>query len=169
MAIDTATRRAAAISFGRVNLLPLPVPDGTVDAGDRAHLLRLYSALVFNTYNEAVTEAMTFADVPSVTATFPMVVTEDITFADVTSSLGTLGSAVVETLTFADAPSSVGSFHHSVTEAFTLSDAGKAVMDNTVRMGYVCRPPQTWGQVQGWLRKLNEILRRIDERLGDLE
>lgn len=37
MAIDSAAKRAAALGMGRPGIV-LPIPDGTIDAADRAHL-----------------------------------------------------------------------------------------------------------------------------------
>lgn len=46
MAIDTATKRYSILNFGRVPTFPLFVPSGTtVDAGDRSHLLNMYSGI----------------------------------------------------------------------------------------------------------------------------
>lgn len=46
MAVDTPSRRASAmVSSGLPLVLPLPLPDGDIDFGDRRHLSRLYSGL----------------------------------------------------------------------------------------------------------------------------
>ena len=44
MAIDTAAKRAAAFNAFQLDLV-LPIPDGTVGAGDRQHLLGFYSGI----------------------------------------------------------------------------------------------------------------------------
>lgn len=46
MAIDTAEKRLSALNFGRGILLP--APDGTIDAGDKATLLNLYSGFALD-------------------------------------------------------------------------------------------------------------------------
>ena len=46
MAIDTAAKRLSALNFGRGILLP--APDGTIDAGDKATLLNLYSGIALD-------------------------------------------------------------------------------------------------------------------------
>lgn len=43
MAIDTATKRASAIGVGQPPGVILPVPDGTIDASDRAQLAGGYA------------------------------------------------------------------------------------------------------------------------------
>jgi hypothetical protein len=45
MAVDTASRRFSMMNFGTVPTSPLFIPDGTVDAGDRYHLLNLYHGI----------------------------------------------------------------------------------------------------------------------------
>jgi hypothetical protein len=49
MAIDTATKRFAVMAFDAVGMgiHTLPVPDGTLEAGDRFHLLDTYDASSF--------------------------------------------------------------------------------------------------------------------------
>jgi len=42
MAIDTATKRANVIQYGRTNVSALPVPDGTIGTDDRVHLALAY-------------------------------------------------------------------------------------------------------------------------------
>ena len=42
MAIDTATKRANIIQYGRTNVSALPVPDGTIGTADRVHLSLAY-------------------------------------------------------------------------------------------------------------------------------
>lgn len=44
MALDTATKRASAIGVGQPPGVILPVPDGTIDSGDRAQLAGGYAA-----------------------------------------------------------------------------------------------------------------------------
>ena len=46
MAIDTALKRASALSF-RPRHRPLGIPDGTVDAADRAMVKGLYAGLTY--------------------------------------------------------------------------------------------------------------------------
>lgn len=44
MAIDTAAKRLSMLDFcGTVMSPGIPIPDGTFDAGDRAHMLLLYA------------------------------------------------------------------------------------------------------------------------------
>lgn len=43
MAIDTAAKRLSALDFGEGMAPGLPMPDGSVDEGDRYHLAWLYS------------------------------------------------------------------------------------------------------------------------------
>jgi len=43
MAIDSAGKRASALAFASASLLVLPIADGTIDAADQQHLLKLYS------------------------------------------------------------------------------------------------------------------------------
>lgn len=43
MAIDTATKRASALGVGQPPGVILPVPDGTIDAADRAQLAGGYA------------------------------------------------------------------------------------------------------------------------------
>jgi hypothetical protein len=45
MAIDTEEKRRSALFFLLPYLRALPVADGTVDSGDRAHVLGLYSGI----------------------------------------------------------------------------------------------------------------------------
>ncbi len=45
MAVDTAAKRASAMAFGMPLLGPLPIPDASVDQGDRQHLLGCYSGI----------------------------------------------------------------------------------------------------------------------------
>lgn len=46
MAVDTPGKRFSMMSFGRgPRAFPLPIPDGSFDDGDRAHLLGLYSGI----------------------------------------------------------------------------------------------------------------------------
>lgn len=45
MAVDTANKRYSLIGFGQVTPRLLPVPDGTLDAADRALLLGLYAGI----------------------------------------------------------------------------------------------------------------------------
>lgn len=47
MAIDTATKRFSMMQFGHV-LDVMPVPDGTIAAGDRAMFLKLYSGIALS-------------------------------------------------------------------------------------------------------------------------
>lgn len=48
MAVNTASRRFSMMRLGRVGVGPLPPPDGAIDAGDRAHLLGLYSGIALD-------------------------------------------------------------------------------------------------------------------------
>lgn len=43
MAIDTTEKRASGLQVGQQPGVTLPVPDGTIDAGDRKHLAGLYA------------------------------------------------------------------------------------------------------------------------------
>lgn len=46
MAIDTKAKRFSMMNMGHPGAtIILPAPDGTIDAGDRAHLLGLYSGI----------------------------------------------------------------------------------------------------------------------------
>ena len=46
MAVDSAGKRFSMLAFGRgPRAHPLPIPDGSFDAGDRSHLLGLYSGI----------------------------------------------------------------------------------------------------------------------------
>lgn len=45
MAIDTASKRFSMMNFGTQPISPLFIPDGSVDEGDRLHLLTLYSGI----------------------------------------------------------------------------------------------------------------------------
>lgn len=46
MAIDTAAKRFSMMDMGLEGYTPaVPLPDGTIDEGDRAHSLWLYSGL----------------------------------------------------------------------------------------------------------------------------
>jgi len=45
MAIDTAAKRASALSFFQLGCL-LPIPDGTIGQGDRQHLAGFYSGIL---------------------------------------------------------------------------------------------------------------------------
>ena len=45
MAIDTAEKRASALSYGRPGFV-LPIPSGTVGQGARQHALGLYSGIL---------------------------------------------------------------------------------------------------------------------------
>jgi len=45
MAIDTAAKRFSMLNFGTQPIIPLFIPDGSVDEGDRLHLLTLYSGI----------------------------------------------------------------------------------------------------------------------------
>lgn len=45
MAIDTAQKRFSMMNFGRQPILPLFIPDGSVD---RYHLLNLYSGIILD-------------------------------------------------------------------------------------------------------------------------
>lgn len=50
MAIDTAAKRSSALNFGDGTTLHLlPFPDGTIDGGDKQHLLDCYSGIAFDT------------------------------------------------------------------------------------------------------------------------
>lgn len=44
MAVDTAAKRFSMMAFGR-GPGNIPIPDGTIAAADRAHLLRLYGGI----------------------------------------------------------------------------------------------------------------------------
>ena len=49
MAVDTPSKRASMIQFGKPwQRRTLPRPDGTIDAGDRAHFLSLYSGITLD-------------------------------------------------------------------------------------------------------------------------
>ena len=48
MAVDTAARRFSMLNFGRTPVYPLFIPDGSVDDGDRLHLLNLYSGIALS-------------------------------------------------------------------------------------------------------------------------
>ena len=48
MAINTAARRYSILNFGRTPVFPLFIPDGSVDDGDRLHLLNLYSGIALS-------------------------------------------------------------------------------------------------------------------------
>lgn len=58
MAIDNAAKRFSALRVANPMLRTLPVPDGTVDAGDRIHVLGGYGGL--------------FGDVPQILLTWPL-------------------------------------------------------------------------------------------------
>lgn len=45
MALDTAANRYSMLNFGRPPVVPMIIPDGTIDASDRAHFLNLYSGI----------------------------------------------------------------------------------------------------------------------------
>ncbi len=48
MAIDTKEKRFSMLNFGDGTTLHLlPDPDGTIDSGDRQHLLDCYSGIAF--------------------------------------------------------------------------------------------------------------------------
>lgn len=44
MALDTASKRGSSLNFFRGNAT-LPLPDGTIDDGDRQHALGCYSGI----------------------------------------------------------------------------------------------------------------------------
>ncbi len=46
MAVDTATKRASALTFGFPFAIILPVPDGAVGQADRQHLLADYGGIL---------------------------------------------------------------------------------------------------------------------------
>lgn len=48
MAIDTAAKRYSMENFGNPIITPLIIPDGTVEASDRAHFLNLYSGIALD-------------------------------------------------------------------------------------------------------------------------
>ena len=109
MAIDTPEKRASALNYGTPWCSPLPVADGTVDFRDRAHRCGWYGGIVATVHDEAVVEAMTFADLV------------------------------------------------------------KSAEDLVVRVDYWLHTARTWRELQGTVQKLNELLRRINSRLSDLE
>ena len=45
MAIDTTQKRLSSLNFSWVPGVTLPDADGTVDAGDKSHMLHLYSGI----------------------------------------------------------------------------------------------------------------------------
>lgn len=59
MAVDTETKRRSTICL----IPPLPVPDGTIGAADRAHVCWLYSAIAAKPWAAPVT--LTLWDVPA--------------------------------------------------------------------------------------------------------
>lgn len=48
MAVDTRNKRASMMSFGRPFITRIPLPDGTIDAADRAMLLHLYHGIALS-------------------------------------------------------------------------------------------------------------------------
>lgn len=46
MAIDSKSKRFSMLNFGSISTDLLPNPDGTIDQGDRQHLLDLYSGVL---------------------------------------------------------------------------------------------------------------------------
>ncbi len=59
MAIDTAEKRLSMLNFGLPWWTTLPASDGAIDAGDRLHLLGLYSGIaVAVTVVETETESL---------------------------------------------------------------------------------------------------------------
>lgn len=55
MAIDSANKRFSMMNFGIQPISPLFIPDGTVDAGDKYHMLTLYYGISLSSPTEAVT------------------------------------------------------------------------------------------------------------------
>lgn len=45
MAVDTRSKRASAVSFDLPFVMALPLPDGVLGQGDRAHLAMSYSGI----------------------------------------------------------------------------------------------------------------------------
>jgi hypothetical protein len=48
MAIDTAAKRFSLLNFGRQPVSPLFITDGTVNTGDKYHLLTLYYGIILD-------------------------------------------------------------------------------------------------------------------------
>lgn len=48
MAIDTASKRFSMMNFGTQPIAPLFIPDGTVNDGDKYHMLTLYFGIALN-------------------------------------------------------------------------------------------------------------------------
>lgn len=46
MAIDTTEKKLSLIGFGRSHRLTLPFADGSLDQGDRQHLIGLYAGIL---------------------------------------------------------------------------------------------------------------------------
>lgn len=66
MAVDTAAKRYSLVGLAAPVPSLLPIPDGTVEAADRAHLLWLYSGIALGTPTVAVAVAGTVRGVGSV-------------------------------------------------------------------------------------------------------
>lgn len=50
--LDNRAKRASMIQFAHPNILHLPIPDGVIDAPDRAHRLGLYAGIALETAAE---------------------------------------------------------------------------------------------------------------------
>jgi hypothetical protein len=72
VAIDTRNKRFSLIGFGSPVPAPLPLPDSTISAGDRAMLLWLYFGLALALPEEGVERAL---------LVFNVIVDDIITFA----------------------------------------------------------------------------------------
>lgn len=46
MAVDTTEKKLSLLQFGKPFVVTLPVGDGTIDQGDRQHLISLYSGIL---------------------------------------------------------------------------------------------------------------------------
>jgi hypothetical protein len=54
MAIDTASKRFSMMNLGTVPTSPLFIPDGTINDGDKYHLLNLYFGIALGSPVEVI-------------------------------------------------------------------------------------------------------------------
>lgn len=54
MSVDTREKRSSLIGYGLPFRLTLPVADGSIDSGDRRHLLGLYASQLGTVYTESI-------------------------------------------------------------------------------------------------------------------